>query len=432
MKSTYILTGGLVVDPTNGVEEQRTIAVRDGFIVSPESVSRADVIDVAGLVVAPGFIDLHVHLRDPGQTHKENLVTGTRAAAAGGFTSVVAMANTSPPVDCPAVLEDVLRRSDAGGMVRVLQTATLSVGRGGSVLTDANALKAAGAIALTDDGSCIQDAGLMFEALAAARDAGLPVIEHCEDGTVSRRGVMNAGETAAALDVLGQPDISEDLIVARDIVLARATGWGVHMQHLSTAGSVELVRWAQSCGIPVTAEVAPHHICLTERACADFGANAKMNPPLRPDADREAVIEGLRDGTICAIATDHAPHSGEEKAGGLEAGPFGIIGLEAAVAICLSELVHGGVLTLAEFVAKFTTGPRAVLGLPFGGLHIGAPADITILDLDLEHILDVSSFHSKSRNCPYDGRHCRGKAVGTIVAGKPVFSELPQLVSQGV
>jgi len=427
MQSTYILTGGLVVDPTGGVEEQQDIAVRDGTIVPPKSVPQAEVIDVTGLVIAPGFIDLHVHLRDPGQTHKEDLITGTRAAAAGGFTSVVAMPNTSPAVDCPAVLEDVLRRADADGLVRVLQTAALSVGRDGTQLTDAGALRAAGAVALTDDGSCIQEAGLMLEALAAARDAGLPVIEHCEDESVARRGVMNAGATAMALGVPGQPDTSEDLIVARDIVLARAVGWGVHMQHVSTAGAVALVRWAQSVGSPVTAEVTPHHICLTEQACADFGANAKMNPPLRLDTDREAVIEGLRDGTICAIATDHAPHSEKEKAAGLEAGSFGIIGLEAAVAICLTELVHGSVLTLAEFVAKFTTGPRDVLGLPYGGLHIGAPADITLLDLDLEHVLDVSSFLSKSRNCPYDGRRCRGKAVGTIVAGKPVFSELPQL-----
>ncbi|MBT3375620.1 MAG: dihydroorotase [Lentisphaerae bacterium] len=432
MQSSYILSGGLVIDPANGVETQRDVAIHAGTIVPADSVAGADVIDVNGLAITPGLIDLHVHLRDPGQTHKEDLVTGTRAAAAGGFTCVVAMPNTSPPVDCPAVLEDILSRAGTGGVVRVLQTATLSVGRAGAQLTDAGGLKAAGAIALTDDGSCLQSAGLMLSALEAARDAGLPVIEHCEDESVSRRGVMNAGATAASLGVAGQPHISEDLIVARDIVLAQATGWGVHMQHISTAGAVDLVRWAQSCGIPVTAEAAPHHLCLTELACADFGADAKMNPPLRRAADRDAVVRGLQDGTICALATDHAPHSADEKAGGLRGGPFGIIGLEAALPICLTELHHSGVLGLSDFIAKFTVGPRAVLKLPYGTLSPGCPADVTILDLDREHVLDVSSFHSRSRNCPYDGRRCRGKVVGTIVEGKPVFSELPQLVSEGI
>ncbi len=422
-ENRLILRGALVVNPETNEQRVRDVCVADGRIadVAGFAMQGAEVIDLRGLVLCPGFTDLHVHLREPGQTHKEDIASGTLAAAAGGFTSVVAMPNTSPTVDSPEVVAALVRRNAEVGAVRVLQTAALSLGRKGRELTDAAALKQAGAVALTDDGSCIQDAGLMREALLNARSAGITVIDHCEEMSLTASGILHAGEIAKKLGLKGIPASSEELVVARDAILAAELGFPVHVQHLSSARSVSLVRWAKEEGIPLSAEVAPHHIVLTERACCEHGTNAKMNPPLRTERDRLAILEGLRDGTIEVIATDHAPHSDDEKARPISEAPFGVIGLETAVPLCLTELYRGGVLPLLELVAKFTTGPRRVLRLPLGLLEPGAPADFTVLDLECEIRIGPDMLRSRSRNTPFLNRICRGGVAGTMVGGKWVF-----------
>lgn len=432
MSASYILRGARVIDPANGVDGIRDVGVADGLIVPVRSLPKsATVHDLSGLIVAPGFIDLHVHLREPGQTHKEDIATGTRAAAAGGFTTVLAMPNTVPAIDRVDRLAAVLASVRERAAVRVLQTAALSVDRLGKALTDAAALKRVGAAALTDDGTCIQDSALMLEAFRQAREAGLTVIEHCEDERVAAGGAMHDGAVARGLGLRGQPRAGEELIVARDLVLACETGARVHLQHLSSAGSVAWVRCARSQGITVTAEVTPHHLCLTHNACIEYGTNAKMNPPLREESDRRALISGLQDGTITVIATDHAPHSAEEKAASFERAPFGIVGFETAVPVCLNTLWHGGLLSLPRLIAAFTQGPRDVLGMTgCGSLEAGAPADITILDVEREVVLDTATFRSKSRNCPYNGWRCRGAVAATVVGGEWVFSTLPGIAGR--
>jgi len=421
MSDCMILRGGRVIDPAANRDDIADVGILDGILVPPEGLSSCPVHDVAGLVVAPGFIDLHVHLRDPGQTHKEDIASGTRAAAAGGFTTIVAMPNTSPVVDCPEVLEDILARAAAHAIVRVLHSACLSRGAAGGDLTDMVALRDAGAVMLTDDGRCIQDEDRMREAVLRAKSAGLIVGDHCESAERAAGGVLHAGSAAREMGLPGIPHAAEDEIVARNIRLAEETGWHIHIQHVSTAGAVELLRAARSRGVAVSAEATPHHICLTDTACLEYGTNAKMNPPLRQESDRLAVIKGLRDGTIGALATDHAPHAAEEKARPFAQAPFGIIGLETAVPLCLTELHRKGVLSLPQLVALFTCGPRDILGLPCGTLAIGSQADITIFDPDAEHTLDVAASQSKSRNCPFHGWHCRGRVCGTIVGGRWVF-----------
>lgn len=425
MPRPLILRGARVVDPNSGTDEIRDLAVADGCFTDPERVAGVHVLDLGGLVATPGFIDLHVHLRDPGQTWKEDVTTGTRAAAAGGFTTVVAMPNTTPPIDSPSILRETLDRFRQSAVVRVLQTAAITLGRQGRVLSDAAALKAAGAPALTDDGRAVPNAGLLRAAMFAAKHAGLPILEHCEDLSVVGNGVLHDGEAAQRLGLPGTPTVSEELTVARDILLARETGCPLHIQHVSSAGTIERIREARAQGVPVTAEVAPHHLLLTDAACLKFGANARMNPPLRTEADRRALIEGLCDGTFDAIATDHAPHSAEEKDRSFPEAPAGIIGLEAAVPLCLTEFVHTGTIELSKLVARFTSGPRRVLGLKQGVLQPGSPADLTVFDLNAEFALDVAKFHSRSRNCPYHGRRCRGRVVATMVGGEWIWSELP-------
>lgn len=424
---TLILRGARVIDPVNGIDDVRDVGIADGLIVPAATVPNGTVTELHGLVLCPGFIDVHTHLREPGQVHKEDILTGTRAAAAGGYTTVVAMPNTAPAIDTPEALLQVLARIRATACIRVLQTACLSVGRQGRQVTDAQALRIAGAVALTDDGSCLQDTALMLEAVAAARAAGIPVIDHCEDAGLAAKGVMNPGATAERLGLPGIPALAEDIMVARDALIAGATGWPVHVQHISTATAVALVRWARAQGIPLTAEVTPHHLLLTDAACGTAGTDAKMNPPLRSETDRQALLAALRDGTITVIATDHAPHTAAEKHAPFTQAPFGIVGLETAVALCLTHLYHAGVLSLPQLVAAFTAGPRQVLGLPYGTLSPGAPADITLLDLNTEHVIDPAHFCSRSRNTPFVGETCKGRPVATLVGGTCVFSLIPAL-----
>lgn len=418
-----ILRNARVVDPANETDEVMDLGVMDGVLVTPEQVSDGEQCDLSGLVVTPGLVDMHVHLRDPGQTAKEDIKSGSAAAAAGGFTAVVAMPNTAPTMDSPALVAETLARARAQAEVRVLQAASLSEGLRGRKLTDFNALKSAGAVALSDDGTTIQSAVTMREALRKAAEAGMVVLDHCEEAELAAGGAVSEGEVSAKLGVTGKPASAEDVMIARNAILARETGCPVHLQHVSTAGGIEIVRMARWDGWPVTCEVTPHHFCLTAEAVLEHGTNAKMNPPLREEEDRQALITGLCDGTVSVIATDHAPHTQEEKANKLATAPNGIIGLETAVALSLRELYHTGLIELPDLIAKFTVGPCVVLGLPYGTLTVGRPADVTILDLDRSWTINVGRFKSKSRNCPYDGWKVRGKAVGTIVAGEWAYRD---------
>jgi dihydroorotase len=358
-------------------------------------------------------------LRDPGQTHKETLATGAAAAAAGGFTTIVAMPNTSPPIDREDALRDLLDRAAAFPEIRILQTATLSAARHGRELANFATLRDAGAPALTDDGGCLSNARLMRDAMLQAKAVGLPGMDPCEDASRAEGTVAHGSATARELNLPARSRVAEELVVARDILLAEETACPVHIQHVSARRSVELIRRARAQGVPVTAEVTPHHLVLTHQACRDFGTLAKVNPPLGDETDRQALIEAVKDGTISAIATDHAPHTLEEKQAGWRRAPFGIAGLETVVPVCCTELVHGGLLTWPRLVELFTTGPATVLGLQAGTLTPGAPADCTILDPNAESVLKPDQFLSKGKNTPFADKKCRGRALGTIRHGEP-------------
>lgn len=420
--SGIILQGGHIVDPINGRNCTGDIGILDGKIVDPTTLCEARYVDVAGKIVSPGLIDIHVHLREPGQTHKEDIRTGTAAAAAGGFTTIVAMPNTIPAIDSVENFRLVQQLIQEKACVNVVQSACLSQGRKGEKLTDFAALKSAGVIVLTDDGTCIQNNHLMLEALRQTCKLDLPVSEHCEEESLAAGGVMNEGKVCQELGLPGKNRTAEEMIVARDIVLARETGAAIHIQHISSATSVQMIREAQKEGIRITAEATPHHILGTDEWVKLYGVNAKMNPPLCLESDRQAIIAGLADQTICCIATDHAPHTASEKAVGMLKAPAGIVGIEVVLPICLTELYHKNFLTLTELIACFTSGPRKVIpALTAGTLSIGADADIVIFDQSCEQVIDVNTFKSKGRNCPYHGLKVRGKVLETIVKGKTVY-----------
>jgi dihydroorotase len=422
-----LIKGGRVVDPANGIDEVLDILVQDGIIVElkrgidvEEGGARA--IDARGKTVVPGLVDMHVHLREPGYEHKETIETGCLAAAAGGFTAVACMANTVPVNDNISVTRLILERAKAAGTIDVLPVGAVSKGLKGEELAEFGPMKEAGAVAFCDDGNPIMDSGLMRTALESSRKLGLPILSHCEDLNLSRGGVMNEGDLARELGLKGIPPAAEEVMVARDIILADLTKGNLHICHVSTAGSVELIRWAKARAVSVTAETAPHYFTLTEEAVNDCGTNAKMSPPLRTAFDREAVKEGLRDGTIDAIATDHAPHDAASKEVDFPQASNGIIGLETALPLTL-RLVDEGVLPLDGAIAKLSINPSRILGLSKGTLSKGSRADMAIFDGKREFVLQKAALRSKSRNTPFDGWRLKGVVEFTIVGGRIVYEK---------
>jgi dihydroorotase len=418
-----LIRGGRVIDPASGVDAVQDVLITNGRVerVGPGlSAPEAEVVDAAGQVVCPGFIDIHVHLREPGFEYKETVASGTRAAAAGGFTAVCCMANTQPVNDTRSITDYILARAAADGVVRVHPIGAVTRGLAGKELAELAELAEAGCVAFSDDGQPVMNAGLYRRAMEYTLPFGLPVISHAEDTDLSRHGAMNEGVVSTELGIPGAPAAAEDVMVARDVLLAELTGAHVHIAHVSTAGAVRLVRDAKARGVHVTAEVTPHHLVLTEDAVRSWDASTKMNPPLRTKRDGEALLEALADGTIDCIATDHAPHAVSEKEGEFDRAAFGIVGLETAVAVLLDRVVRPGLLPLSTLISRLSCDPARLMGLPGGSLAPGAPGDVTILDPGLELTVDPARFHSRSRNTPFRGWRLTGGPIMTIVGGKVV------------
>ena len=421
-----LIRNGHIIDPANNVDEVGDVLIIDGKIAKVGGALAEDVnnvIDATDMTVTPGLIDMHVHLREPGFEHKETIATGTAAAAAGGFTSVVCMANTSPVTDSPEKIEHIYEIAKRNLEQRTCPTANVfTVGSitknlAGGELTDIRGMLSAGAVGVSDDGVTVMNSALMREALTLSVELDFPVMVHCEEHNLNAGAVMNLGETSRKLNLVGSPNAAEDIIVARDIMLAEMTGGHIHILHVSTAGVVELVRWGKQRGVNVTAEACPHHWILTDAAVEKQGTNAKMHPPLRTQMDIEAVLEGLADGTIDAIATDHAPHTPDEKALGMKDAPNGIIGLETCVPLVLTYLVDAGHLTLKDVIAKLTCIPADIVGIDRGTLSIGAVADVTFIDTQKVAKVDVEKSCSKSRNTPFADWQLKGWPVMTLREG---------------
>ena len=418
--SRILIRNGRIIDPANEIDTTGDLLIRDGKIdqISDRiDAETSETIDATGLIVTPGLVDMHVHLREPGFEHKETIASGTRAAAAGGFTSVACMANTDPVADSPDVIELIQSKARKDGATNVFPIGSITKNLDGEVLTDVPALIEAGAVGLSDDGKTVMDAGLMRDVLALSAKHNFPVMVHCQEHNLDVGAVMNLGETSRRLNLIGSPNAAEDIIVARDIMLAELTGGHLHVLHVSTAGSVELVRWGKRRGVNVTAEAMPHHFTLTDTAVEEHGTDAKMHPPLRTQADLDAVIEGIKDGTLDAIATDHAPHAPFEKAQGMLEAPPGIIGSETCVPLVFDRLIHTGQLTLSEAIAKMTYVPAKILQINRGTLSVGAIADVTLIDTEKVATVDVTQSPSKSRNTPFDGWELKGWSVMTIRDG---------------
>lgn len=483
--NSLLLTGGRVIDPANRLDASGDLLILNGKIAAvgkdaarnvPREVER---MDVSGLVVCPGLIDLHVHLREPGQTPKESIATGTAAAARGGFTSLVCMPNTSPTIDNAGTVALIHERAGKHGVVNVFVAGAITRNIAGEELAPIGSLKRAGVVAITDDGHCVQNNELMRRALEYAKMFNLPVMDHCQDYSLVTEGVMHEGYWSTALGLQGWPAAGEEMIVARNILLAELTGARVHCQHLSAAGSVALLRAAKKRGLPISGEACPHHFTLTDAAVAgsekfwstdgkgifgfadssrrreeaDFSAghdvrlvtsaatscslpawpaydtNFKMNPPLRSASDREAILEGLADGTIEILCSDHAPHCDFEKEVEFDYAPFGITGLETELALSLMQLYHAKRLSLSDLIAKYSVAPAQLLSLPKGTLSVGADADVTIFDPDREWVFDKSGTASKSYNNPFYGWSLKGKPVATIVGGRKVWVEQSEMVA---
>ena len=454
--SSLLITGGRVIDPASSFDALADVLLRDGKIVAVGSdaaksaEANCEQLNARGKIVCPGLIDLHVHLREPGQSAKETIATGTRAAARGGFTTIVCMPNTSPSIDNPAAVALVKEKAEREGVINVFVAGAITKGIAGEELAPIGSLKQAGVVAITDDGHCIQNNELMRRALEYARMFDLPVMDHCQDYALVTDGVMHEGYWSAALGLRGWPAAGEDMIVARNILLAELTGTRIHCQHLSSARSVELLRAAKQRGVPISGEACPHHFVLTDAAVAGsdefwredgkqvfgyggdaakpawpkYDTNFKMNPPLRSAADREAVLAGLCDGTIEILCSDHAPHCDYEKEVEFDYAPFGITGFETELPLSLMQLYHTQRLSLSDLIAKFTVAPARLLKLDKGTLGVGRDADVTVFDADAEWTYDRMASASKSRNSPFGGWRMKGRVTATVVAGKIVHREI--------
>ena len=424
MSTKIVLKGGRIIDPAAGLDAKRDLLVENGIIKKIDKSiepGRAKTVDASGLVVAPGLIDLHVHLREPGFEYKEDIESGAKAAAAGGFTAVCCMANTDPVNDNGSVTRYILEKAAKAGAARVYPIGAVTKRLAGEELAEMGEMKQAGAVAVSDDGRVVKKTSLVRSAIEYGSMFGLKLIEHCEDDSMAAGGVINEGEISAQYGIKGIPPVSEDVIVERDISVAGYSSLPVHLAHISTKGALEAIRKAKAKGINVTCEATPHHFTLTEKELGTFDPNFKMNPPLRGEADVAAVKEALKDGTIDAIATDHAPHAVWEKELELDLAPFGVVGLETALGISL-RLVHEGLLTLSQLIALLTCKPAAVFGLPGGDLRISGPADICLFDPEKSWTVDPEQFLSKGKNSCFTGMELKGKNVMTIVGGRIVYN----------
>lgn len=443
MTSPTLISGGRVLDPASGTDRVGNILIRGGTIESldaPASVDGATVIDATGLLVTPGLIDPHVHLREPGQEHKETIETGSRAAVAGGFTTVCCMPNTSPTLDTPEQIDLVFSRAEESALCRVFPVAAATKGRQGDELAEIGLMLEAGAVGTSDDGDVIASAGMMQRVLLATRESGAAFMQHAQEPTLTQGASMHAGSVSMRLGLTGWPRVAEELIVERDIRLTASLAGGpcrYHVQHISSGNTIELLRRAQEAGLPVSGEASPHHLLLTHEAVAgasgqDYDTAAKMNPPLREQSDIDALRQGVADGVISVLATDHAPHAPDEKAASFEAAPFGIIGLETALALYAEALVHNGLISWMDLIRLMTVGPAELCNLSrqgLGRLAEGGPADVTLIDPEASWTIDEACFRGKSRNSPFIGRKASGRAVRTIVAGETVF-DLAELATE--
>ena len=458
--NALLLTGGRIIDPGNRLDAVADLLIIDGKIsavgkdAAAKAPANAERLDVKGHVVCPGLIDLHVHLREPGQTAKENIASGTAAAARGGFTSVVCMPNTSPAIDTAGTVALIRDRAEQSGVVNVFVSGAITKNIAGEELAPIGSLKRAGVVAITDDGHCVQNNELMRRACEYAKMFDLTVMDHCQDYSLVTDGVMHEGYWSTALGLRGWPSAGEEMIVARNILMAELTGARVHCQHLSAAGSVALIREAKKRGVPISGEACPHHFVLTDAAIAgsekfwaadgkpllevlprqatfpswpNYDTNFKMNPPLRSAKDREAILEGLADGTIEILCSDHAPHCDYEKEVEFDYAPFGITGLENELAWSLMQLYHTKRLSLSDLIAKYTTAPARLLNLKKGTLSVGADADVTVFNPDQEWVFDAATSASKSKNSPFHNWTLKGRVISTIVSGKKVFLEQAEL-----
>jgi dihydroorotase len=418
--NTLRIANGRVIDPAQGIDQVTELWLRGDRVLGfgPQQAQADRVLDAAGMIVCPGLIDMHVHLREPGREEDETIATGTAAALAGGVTSVACMPNTEPALDSQAAAEFVYLQAKRAGNANVFPIGAITKGRQGEELAEIGGLVEGGAVAFTDDGSPVASAEIMRRALEYCRMFDKAVLDHCEDPDLTRGGVMNEGFESMRLGLRGNPAASEEIMVFRDIALAELTGGRLHILHVSAAGSVDLIRRAKRRGVRVTGEACPHHFTLTDQCLRTFDSNYKMAPPLRTEEDVQAILEGLKDGTLDVIASDHAPHAPEKKMRELDQAPNGIIGLETIVPVCVKALIEAGLLTWPQLIEKLTINPARVLGIDRGTLRPGAVADVTILDPAAEWTIDPGKFRSKSRNCPYAGWKVRGRAHAVLVAGE--------------
>lgn len=420
------ITNGRIIDPASGLDKTGDIVINDGRVVQVGGKAKpskgAMVIDARERIVTPGLIDPHVHLREPGKEEAETIASGAAAAVSGGFTTVCCMPNTTPALDHPAMIDSVYRRAELAGQARVFPVAAVTKGRKGTELAEIGLMAAAGAVGFSDDGDCVESPAVQRRAFQFIKQAGSVMMQHCQDRSLTQGGVMNAGATAMRMGLTGWPAVAEEMVIERDVRLNRDIGCRYHVQHMSCAGSVEIVRQARAEGQPVTAEASPHHLLLTDEACLGYNTNAKMNPPLRTKRDVEALLEGVAEGTITVLATDHAPHTREAKDLEFDAAPFGIVGIETALALYVKALVEPKIIDWPRLIALLTIEPARLCGLDrepwgLGRLAVGGHADVTVIDPDAEWTIRAAEFKSKSRNTPFEGWKVRGRAERVIVGG---------------